>query len=217
MAAGSRDQLRDVVDRLQREAGDLRRSRKRLAEAADADRRVIERALHDGVQQHLVALAVELRRLDGLLDGDPSAVRALVDELAAIVREAIDVATELARRIYPPLLEAQGLAIALRSAAEHAGVTLLVDVPRGAGYPPEVVAAIYWVCVEALSSAPPGSEASVRVADADHELAFEIAVAGHDERSMQRLRDRVETLDGRVSIDRDAGGSRIHAWLPLSG
>lgn len=216
--AGSGERLREVVDRLQGEVAELRGSRKRLAEAADADRRAIERALHDGVQQHLVALAVDLRRLAGLVDGDPAAAKALLDEMAANVRQALDETTELAQRVYPPLLQARGFASAIRSAAESAGVTVLVDVQAGAGYPPEITAAVYWSCVEALSSAPRGSQATVSVLDADSALTFEVAVAGHHpEGRVERLRDRIEALDGRVSIDdQQDGGSRVHGWLPLS-
>ena len=216
--AGAGEQMQDVVDRLQGEVAELRRSRKRLAEAADVDRRAIERALHDGVQQHLVALAVDLRRLAGLVDGDPAAAKALLDEMAANVREALDETIELAARVYPPLLEGRGFASAIRSAAESAGVTVLVDVPAGAGYPPEITAAVYWSCVEALSSASRGSQATVSVLDADGVLAFEVAVVGHHaEGRLDRLRDRIEALDGRVSVDdRQDGGSRVHGWLPLS-
>ncbi len=216
--AGSGERLREVVDRLQGEVAELRRSRKRLAEAADADRRAIERALHDGVQQHLVALSVDLRRLAGLVDGDPTAAKALLDEMAANMLEALDETTQLAQRVYPPLLEARGLASALRSAAVSAGITALVDVPAGAGYPPEITAAVYWSCVEALSSASPGSHATVSVRDADGGLTFEIAVAGHHpEGRLDRLHDRIEALDGRVSVDEGQdGGPRVHGWLPLS-
>ena len=215
---GSGEQLRDVVDRLQSEVADLRRSRKRLAEAAAGDRRALERALHDGVQQHLVALALELRRLARLMDGDPSAARALLDELAANVRDAMDEATELAQRIYPPLLEAQGLAIALRSVAERAGITLLVDVPRSAGYAPEVTAAVYWSCVEALSWASPGSQARVVVSDANGRLAFEIAVAGtHPAGRLDCTQDQIEALDGGITVEQAKDGSSVvHGWLPLS-
>jgi signal transduction histidine kinase len=216
--AGSGERLREVVDRLQGEVAALRRSRRRLAESAHADRRAIERALHDGVQQHLVALAVDLRRLAGLVDADPTAAKALLGEMAANVREALDETTELAQRVYPSLLEGRGFASALRSAAEGAGVTVLVDVPAGAGYPPEITAAVYWSCVEALSSASRGSEATVSVLDADGALTFEVAVAGHHPgERLDRLRDRIEALDGRVSFDdRPDGGSRVHGWLPLS-
>ena len=216
--AGSGEQLQDVVDRLRGEVAELRRSRKRLAEAAHADRRVIERALHDGAQQHLVALAVDLRRLAGLVDSHPDAAKALLGEMAANVREALTETTVLAQKVYPPLLEGRGFATALRSAAESAGVTAVIDVPAGADYPPEISTAVYWSCVEALSSASRGSQATVSVLDADGAVTFEVAVAGHHpEERVERLRDRIEALDGRVSVDdRQDGGSRVHGWLPLS-
>jgi signal transduction histidine kinase len=216
--AGIGERPQDLVDRLRNEAAELRRSRKRLVEAADTDRRAIERALHDGVQQRLVALAIDLRRLTGLVDGDPAAANALLDEMAVNVREALNEATELAQMVYPPLLEARGFASALRSAAESAGVTAVIDVQAGAGYAPEITAAVYWSCVEALSSASPGSQATISVLDANGALTFEITVVGHHpERRLDRLRDRIEALDGRLSIDDGHdGGSRVHGWLPLS-
>jgi signal transduction histidine kinase len=216
--AGSGEQLQGVVDRLQGEVAELRRSRKRLAEAAHADRRAIERALHDGVLQHLVALAADLRHLAGLVDGDPVAAKALLDEMAANVREALDATTELAQSVYPALLEGRGFASALRSAAERAGVTVVVDVPAGAGYPPEITVAVYWSCVEALSSAARGSRATVSVRDTDGVLTFEVAVAGHHPKGrLERLRDRIEALDGRLIVDEGQDlGSRVHGWLPLS-
>ena len=215
--AGNGGQLRDVVDRLQGEVTDLRRSRNRLAAAAHADRRAIERALHDGVQQYLVALAVDLRRLAGLVDGDPGSAKVLLDEMATTVREALNDATKLAWTVYPPFLEGRGLASALRSAAETAGVTAMVDVLPGAGYPPEITAAVYWSCVEALSSASRGSQATVSVLDADGTLRFEVAVAGdHPEGHFDGLRDRIEALDGGVKVaDRPEGGVLIQGWLPL--
>lgn len=216
--AGSGEHVREVVDRLQGEVAELRNSRKRVAEAAHADRRAIERALHDGVQQSLVALAVDLQRLAGLVDGDPGAAKVLLDEMATNVREALDEATQLAQRIYPPLPGGRGLASALRSAAESAGVTVVVDVPVRADYPPEITTAVYWSFVEALSSASRGSQATIRVLDADGALTFEVAIAGrHPEGRLDRLRDRIEALDGRFSVDDgDDGRSRIHGWLPSS-
>jgi signal transduction histidine kinase len=219
--ADSGEPLRDVVDRQRGEIAELRASRKRLAEAEHADRRAIERALHDGVQQHLVALAVDLRHLVGLLDREPAAAGALLDEMAANVRDALAETAELAQSVYPALLEGRGLVIALRSAAERAGVTALVDVPRTASYSPEISAAVYWSCVEALSSASPGSQATVSVRDADgaltFEVEFEVQVAGHyPGGGLDRLRDRIEALDGGVALDnRPEGGLLIQGWLPL--
>ena len=151
--AGSGDQLRAVVDRLEAEVAQLRGSRKRLAEAADADRRAIERALHDGVQQHLVALAVDLRRLAGLVDADPVGRASAAGRDDGQRAEAMAATTELAQSIYPPLLAARGFASALDPRPSALGVTVLVDVPAGAGYPPEITTAVYWSCVEALSFA----------------------------------------------------------------
>lgn len=212
------EQLQEVVDRLQGEVAELRRSRRRLAEVAHADRRAIERDLHDGVQQQLVALAVNLRRLAQLVEGDPVAARALLDDTAAIVQEALDETTELAQRVYPPLLDLRGFAGAMRSAAERAGVTVRVDAPASAGYPPEISAAVYWSCADALSSAPRGSQATVSVRDSDGGLSFEIAIAGHVAGDgLERLRDRIEAVDGRVSVgDQPDGSSRVQGWLPLS-
>jgi signal transduction histidine kinase len=214
---GSGEHLQDVVDRLQGEIAELRRSRRRLVEAADADRRAIERTLHDRVLQSLVALAVDVRRLAGLVEDQPAAAKALLDDMAANVREALTETTALAQEIYPPLLEGRGFTISLRSAAESAGVTVLVDVPAGADYPPEIGAAVYWSCVEALSSLTPGSQATVSVRDAEGTLTFEVVVAGrHPTARLDRLRDRIEALDGRLSVENDDLGTRVHGWLPLS-
>ena len=215
--ADSGERLREVVDRLQGEVAELHGSRKRLAEAAHDDRRAIERALHDGVQQHLIAFAVQLRRLAGLLDGDPAAARALLDEMATNVRRALDETTELAQRVYPAFVEGRGLASVLRSMAGSSGVTVLVDVPGRADYPPEINAAVYWSCVDTLTSAPPGSQATASVRDADGGVIFVVAVAGHHgEELLDRLRDRVEALGGRFSVEEDDLGSRVHGWLPVS-
>jgi signal transduction histidine kinase len=207
----------DDVERLQAEVAELRRSRRRLVDAADADRRAIERALHDGVQQQLVALAVDLRRLAGMMSAAPPAASALLDEMTANLREAMTEATALAQTVYPPLLDRRGLASSLRSAAESAGVTVMVDVPAAADYPDEIGAAVYWSCVEALSSASAGSQAAVTVREADGALTFEVAIPGQLPRErVDRLRDRIDALDGRLTVDEDGLGARVHGWLPLS-
>ena len=212
------DGLPDAMDRLRGEIADLRTSRRRLVTAADADRRAIEGALHDGVQQHLIALAVDLRRLAGLVDSDPVAAQALLDEMTANVRTAMAEATELAERIYPPLLAARGFGSAIRSVAERLGVTVLIDAPAGTGYPPEITTAVYWSCVETLSFASRGSEATVRVLDTGGVLTFDVGIDGRPpEERLARLRDRIEALDGHVGVDdRTDGGSQIHGWLPWS-
>src|SRR5207245_4843265 len=127
--------------------------------AADADRRRIERELHDGPQQHLVALAVNLQLTRRLVDVDPAAARALLEEMGRDVQEALDGARKLAHRIYPPLLEAGGLGVALRSAAASVGVPTRVQVAAGAACPPEVAGTVYFCCVEALERVGAGAKA----------------------------------------------------------
>ena len=210
---GSGEQPEETVDRLQLEVAALRRSRRRLAEAGYADRRTIERDLHDGVQQHLVALAVDLQRLARFVDLDPVAAKALLDEMAANARDALDEATALAQRVYPPL-DHVGLRGAIRSAAQRVGVTCLVDIAAGAEFPSDVVAAFYWACAEALSAASAGSEATVRAHDADGSLTFDISVAPHlTEGGLDRLRDRIEALDGHVSVHHHQDGGSACSWL----
>jgi signal transduction histidine kinase len=208
---------RERIDRLQDEVAALRRSRRRLVEAAEADRREIERAVHDGVQQDLVALAIDLRRLSGLLDGDPASAKALLASLEARVRAALEDVGSLAQGIHPPLLGERGLASALRAVAQRGELTLTLDIPAPASYPLEVTAAIYWTCVEILSVAPPGSHAAVSLRALDGSLEFEVTVSGAlADGRVEHVRDRIEAVDGRITAERLAsGGSRVHGSIPL--
>src|ERR671934_2680017 len=122
------------------EIEELRASRARVVEAADAERRRTERELHDGVQQHLVALAVNLQVARQLADSDPDALKELLDELTRDVHEALESVRALARQIYPPLLLDLGLANALRNAAVEAGATIEVNI--GERFEPAAEAAV---------------------------------------------------------------------------
>jgi signal transduction histidine kinase len=215
-SAGPGQPAQATVDRLHAEIAELRRSRRRLVEAASADRRALEREIHDGLQQQLVSLAIDLRRLAGLMDDQPAAAKALLEEIAASIRAALTEATTLAQKVHPPLLDGRGLAASLRSAAEATGVTVRVDAP-GAAAPPETSAAVYWACLEALSSAAVGSEATVSLRAEDGGLAFEVTIGGSlPTARIERLRDRIEALDGRLSVDAAPSGSRVQGWLPIS-
>src|SRR5436190_5805478 len=116
------------IERLRQEADELRASRTRLVLAADADRRRIERELHDGAQQDLVGLAVNLQQARRLIATDPAAAAALVDEMRREVHEALDRSRALAQRIHPPQLEAGGLLAALRSAAASVRIRARIGV-----------------------------------------------------------------------------------------
>jgi signal transduction histidine kinase len=212
--------LRETLDRHRHEVAELRASRRRLVLAADADRRMIERELHERVQQHLVALAVNLQLVEQSADSDPAATKALLAEMGRDVQRALDESAQLAQRIYPPLLAAGGLAAALRAAAAVAGIRASLEVPAGgASYPPEIAEAVYWCCLEALEHAGAGAQATVTVRDEDGAVAFEVFQdRSRSGAGLDRLRDRVEAMGGRLTIRSDAGrGTRISGSLPLSG
>lgn len=201
---------------------ELRGSRKELVLAADADRRSIERDLHEGVQQDLVAVAVNLQLVGELVDADPAAAKALLEEMGGDVQQALDEAAQLAQRIYPTVLEGGGFAAALRAAAAAAGVPVTVDVSAGASYPPEIAWTVYLCWLQALERAGPGGRAAVTVRDEEGALAFDViengarAPEGHSDEGLGRLRDRVEALGGRLTIGAEPGGLRISASLPLT-
>ena len=181
---------------------------------------MIERDLHEGVQQHLVALAVNLQLAGRLVDADPAAAKALLDEMARDVQQALDETAQLAQRIYPPLLEAGGLAAALRAAAASAGVRASVEVAAGASYPPEVAA-------RGLLVLSRGARARRRRGTGDRDRARRGRSASPSRSSrtvpdsaagLERLRDRVEALGGRLTIRSEpGGGTRVSGSLPLSG
>jgi signal transduction histidine kinase len=215
--AGSSETPREVIARLNKEIADVRASRRRLAEASAAERRAIERELHDGVQQHLVALAVDFQRLVALIDRDGNAAQALLTEVRANLGEALDEATRLAKRIYPPIVGERGLAAAMRAAANDAGVRAVVDVPPVVDYPHQVTATLYWTWVDAIAGRRTGSESSIAVLAADGGLSFLLTIeARATAGGLDRLRDRIEALDGRLNFDDRHGRiARLQGWLPL--
>jgi signal transduction histidine kinase len=170
------------------------------------------------VQQHLIALAVNLQLAAQSADTDSAATKALLAEMGRDVQQALDETGRLAQRIYPPLLEAGGLAAALRSAAVSAGVRVSLDVPVGASYPREIAAAVYWCCLAVLEHAGTGTRATVTVRDEQGAVAFEVVEDGSGSAAgLDRLRDRVEALGGRLTIRSEpGGGTSVSGSLPLS-
>jgi signal transduction histidine kinase len=215
--AAQGDVLRQL-DRLRVEIEELRASRKRLVLAADADRRGIERDLHDGVHQHFVALAVNLQLLGQAVDSDPATVRRLVEELGRDVQRGLEETVLLAQRIHPARLDPGGLAALLRSAAEDADVPASVEVTAGRECPPEVEMTVYlfWLAILAHASSDARPSISVRAAEAALEFDIVGDVAGSDV-GMEGLRSRAEALGGRLTIRlaRD-GRTRASCSLPLS-
>jgi signal transduction histidine kinase len=206
---------RDELERLRAEVAELRASRTRLVLASDADRRAIEGDLHDSVQQHLVALAVKLQLAGPLIDEDPAAARALLEEMARDVQEALEEAARLAQRIYPQLSEGGGLAAALRSAAASAGVPTSVEVTAGSTYSPELLRTVYLCWLEALEQARGNARATAVVREENGALTFEFG--GEWSTRLDGLRDRVEALGGRLTVEADPErGTYLSGSLPIS-
>jgi signal transduction histidine kinase len=209
---------------------ELRASRARIVAAADQSRRQIERNLHDGAQQHLVALAVKLGLARQLAESDTSALTAMLDELRADAQQTLTELRELAHGIYPPLLMDRGLPEALRAAANRAA--LPTDVAADVGrYAPEVEAAVYFCVLEALQNAGKhagdGARVVVTLRDDGGELCFEVADdgAGFDATSGRRnghgfvnMADRVGAVGGHLEVDSVPGrGTRVRGRLPAGG
>lgn len=216
MSARQADELREL-EGLRREIEELHASRARLALAADAERRSIEHALHEGVQQQLVGLAANLELAAGSVDADPAAAKELLAEMRRDTRRAIEETRTLAHRIYPPLLETGGLVTALRSAAASANVPTRIDVAEGMADPPEIAGTVYFCCLAVLERAPAGTPVSIAVRNEAGALAFEVVVDADVDADRPPLRDRVEALGGRVTIRSGSGRTRVAGSLPSSG
>jgi signal transduction histidine kinase len=205
------------LDRLRVELDKLRESRRRLVLAADADRRAIERDLHDGVHQHLIALAVSLQLAGQAERADPAALGALLDDMSSALQDALDETAELAQRIHPATLEAGDLAALLRSAATQAGVPAAVEVSAGPSYPPELVLTIHLCWLETLARAGRESRPTIDVRDTGDALMFEITETGvRPGAGLDNLRERVEALGGRLTITPSRHGETVVTGsLPL--
>ena len=193
----------------------LNASRKRLLMAADAARRKIERDLHAGVQQHLVALAVNLQLAGALTDSDPAAAKALLEEMGRDVQHALDETAQLAQRVYPQL-DAVGFAAALRSAAVSAGVRTSVELMSTHAFHPSCSRRRTGAWVEVLDHTNPGAYTTITVREKDGTLAFEITAEGDHSAVLGHLSDRVDALGGALAIQSEPErGTRVSGSLPL--
>ena len=219
--------LQDTLDEVRRQATEIQASRRRLVQAADGERRRIERDLHDGAQQHLVALSVSLRLARDMVGDAPEAAVEMLDELHLMVKETVQELRDLAHGIYPPLLMESGLPHALRAAAARNPLNVSVDTDLNDRYIPEVEAAVYFCCLEALQNAAkhaPGAEVVIRLwADAGG-LLFEVADdgPGFDVEAKGRghgfvnMADRLGAIGGTVRWDSAPGhGTRVTGALPV--
>jgi signal transduction histidine kinase len=206
--------------RLREELEELRASRERLVRSADADRARIERELHDGLQQQLVALAVTLQHARRLVATDQSAADALLEEGARELRVALESTRALALRIFPALVDAGGLRLALRTAIASAGFSAEIDVPDSGDWPREVAVAIYFCCLAVLEQLGASAKSVVAVCKEAGEARFEITALDSQkafaESDLALAADRIEGFGGRVVVMSGHGrGVRVSGSLPL--
>ena len=203
----------------------LAASRARIVEAGDAERRRLERNLHDGAQQRLVSLALHIRLAQSALEGDPERARALLAEANAQLDEALEELRELARGIHPAILTDRGLGPAVEALVTRAPVPVeLTDLPDER-LPEPVEAAAYYVVAEAVTNAAKYAQASnvsVSIRRSNGRAVVRIAdngVGGADSghgSGLRGLADRLEALDGHLRVESPPnGGTRIEAEIPL--
>lgn len=208
--------LRDYVLRLARHTRELRLSRSRVADAALEARRGIEQDLHDGAQQRLTTLAVDLGRATRLVEQDPERAHRLLAELQVHLQDAIRELRHLAHGIYPPLLEQAGLPGALPAAARRTVLPCVVEVELAHRHSKTVEAAVYFCCLEAMQNADRhsgGDLITLRVRDDDDGegeacLRFSIVDTGdgfdHDavehRHGLTGMRDRIQAVGGELWV-----------------
>ncbi|MGZ4132072.1 MAG: histidine kinase [Actinomycetota bacterium] len=212
---------------IERRSAALRASRQRIVAAQDAERRRLERNIHDGAQQHLVALAVKLRLAKGLLAKDPERARTLLDELRGEVGEALDTLSALSLGIYPPLLEQQGIAPALAAQYTRSNLPVRLHTDGTGRYPIEIEAAVYFCALEALQNAAKYARATtidVTLAEREGALSFEVRDdgAGFDVTlnsngtGLAGMRDRLAVFGGDAEITSAPGrGTSVVGRVPL--
>jgi signal transduction histidine kinase len=206
---------------------ELRASQRRLVTAQDQERRRLERNIHDGAQQQLVALSVKTRLARDLTARDPAEVAGMLTQIDAEIQTALGDLRDLARGIYPPLLIDEGLGAALDAQARRSLVPTTIRADGLGRYAPEVEAAVYFSCLEALQNVAKYAEAnsaSVILAQSNGHLTFEVVDDGRGfdpaaERTgtgLQGIADRLGALHGEVTIRSQPGaGTRVRGRIEV--
>jgi signal transduction histidine kinase len=224
LAAQARLVLRNV-----RLVEELRASRQRLVAAQDEERRKLERNLHDGAQQQLVALQVHLRLAEQIAGTDPDKEREILHRLQGAAAHALDDLRDLARGIYPPLLADQGLPAALEAQARRAPIPVDVEPDRVGRYERDVESAAYFCTLEALNNVAKYAEAShatIRLSHEDDQLVFEVRDDGRGfdpdatgyGTGLQGMADRLDAIGGTLDVESAPGtGTTVRGHVPIAG
>jgi len=198
---------------------ELRASRRRLVEAQDEERRKIERNLHDGAQQQLVALSVQLGLLERVAD-DPELVRSMTGQIREALGDALDDLRDLARGIYPPLLADKGLAAAIEAQARKGAVPTTVTTDGIGRFPQDIEAAVYFCMLEALQNVAKyadASSATVAMRHDDGMLEFRVQDDGRGfdpantarGSGLQGMVDRLDAIGGTITVESRPGGGTV--------
>ncbi len=217
-----------MVGDLRRRSEELRSSRARIVTASDEARRSVERDLHDGAQQNLVLLSLKLGMIEESLGADPSRAGELLAESRADLQTALAELRDLAHGIYPAALTSGGIAPAIKAAAGRGAIAATIESSGLGRYRPELEAAVYFCCLEALQNASKyagdGAAATVRLEETEGWLRFEVADdgAGFDPSrgsagaGLQNLADRIGALGGEVETESAPGqGTVVSGAIPV--
>ena len=207
---------------------DLRASRQRLVAAQDDERRKLERDLHDGAQQHLVAIKVKLGLAEILLTRDPTKAMTTLEQLKGDADEALETLRDLARGIYPPLLAEKGLPTALQAQARKATLPITIEADGIGRYPQDTEAALYFCILEALQNIQKyaqASRAAVRLRQDGDQLTVEVADDGRGfvvsttarGNGLTNMEDQLDALGGNLQVESTLGrGTTLRATVPVS-
>jgi signal transduction histidine kinase len=213
---------------IRQQAAALRASRQRIVAAQDEERRQLERNIHDGAQQHLVALAVKLRLAKATLAKDPARAGEMLLALRDQVDDALDTLQALSLGVYPPLLEEQGIAAALAAQYTRSGLPVHLEADGVQRHPIEIEAAVYFCVLEALQNAAKYAQArriDVSLAEHEHVVTFEVRddgmgfdTAGRSSGSgLHGMRDRLAVFGGDATIESAPGvGTLVSGRVPIS-
>jgi signal transduction histidine kinase len=221
--------LRNVglTEQLRANLEELRASRQRIVAAQDAAARRLERNIHDGAQQQLVAMAVKLRLMGGMVGRDPAKERELADQLLGEAQEALENVRDLARGIYPPLLQDAGLVAALEAQGRKSSFPVAVEADGISRYPQQQEASVYFCALEALQNVAKYAGATrvvVRLREQDGRVAFEVIDdgVGFDPSAkgygtgMQGMADRLAALGGELTVTSAPGaGTTVGGSVPV--